>query len=75
MLTTFLFTVTVSQLAVAQNTLEPQVTQGAVAGSCPLHSLRDAARQNLSRFATSYFAAKILIHVAMDSGLALPTSI
>ena len=48
MLTTFLFALTVSQLAVAKNMLEPHVIRG-VAGSCPLQSLRDAARQNLSQ--------------------------
>lgn len=47
---TLLLILAVGQLhvAVAQNTIEPQVIQG-IAGSCPLQSLRDAARQNLSQ--------------------------
>ena len=48
MLTTFLFTLAVSQLAVAKNMLKPHITRG-VAGSCPLQSLRDAVHQNLSQ--------------------------
>lgn len=48
--TTFLFILAVSQLhvAVTQNKFEPQVTSSN-AGSCPLQSVRDATRQNISQ--------------------------